>query len=308
MPKRTKAAPRGRGPAVSYGTIGSLFSGIGGLELGLERAGLGPVIWQAESDPFCQRVLETHWPEVTRYDEVQAIDGLAERPWLICGGFPCQDISLAGAGAGIEGARSGLWAEYARIAGALGPEFIVVENVAALANRGLDRVLGDLATLGYDACWDCIPAAAVGAPHRRDRLFVVARRVADASGQRLSGALKGEERTGLASPRSASHQALANPDHNERERRQSVPGERGQEGAHAEWRGDWPPAPDDMHAWGRVSPESQPALCRLADGLPSGLDQRRARLRALGNSVVPQVAEVIGRAIVAATRDGRGHS
>ena len=92
----------------------------------------------------------------------------------ICGGFPCQDISVAGKGAGIEGARSGLWAEYARIIGELRPRIVIVENVAALLGRGLQRVLGDLAALGFDAEWHCIPASAVGAPHRRDRLWLCA--------------------------------------------------------------------------------------------------------------------------------------
>lgn len=156
-------------------TIGSLFSGIGGLELGLELAGLGPTLFQVEREPFCREVLAKHWPASLRLDDVCAV-GAHNLPAvdLLCGGFPCQDLSLAGKGAGLAGARSGLWFEYARIIGELRPRFVVVENVAALVNRGLHAVLGSLAALGYDAWWDCIPAAAVGAPHRRDRLFVVA--------------------------------------------------------------------------------------------------------------------------------------
>jgi site-specific DNA-cytosine methylase len=93
---------------------------------------------------------------------------------VLCGGFPCQDISVAGRGEGIDGARSGLWAEYARLIRELRPRYVVVENVAALLARGMERVLGDLAACGYDAEWDCIPASAVGAPHRRDRVWLVA--------------------------------------------------------------------------------------------------------------------------------------
>ena len=93
---------------------------------------------------------------------------------IICGGFPCQDISVAGKGAGIEGSRSGLWSEYARIISEVRPRYVIVENVAALLGRGLERVLGDLAALGFDAEWHCIPASAVGAPHRRDRVWIVA--------------------------------------------------------------------------------------------------------------------------------------
>ena len=93
---------------------------------------------------------------------------------VLCGGFPCQDLSVAGRGAGIDGARSGLWAEYARLIRELRPRYVVVENVPALLVRGLGRVLGDLAALGYDAEWDCLPASAFGAPHRRDRVWIVA--------------------------------------------------------------------------------------------------------------------------------------
>ena len=155
-------------------TIGSLFSGIGGIELGLERAGLGPVVWQAENDPYCLRVLEKHWPDVRRYTDVRQVDENTGRPDIICGGFPCQDLSYAGKGAGIDGARSGLWSEFIRVVRLFRPAFVVVENVPALLGRGMGRVLRDLAACGYDAEWDCIPAAAVGAPHRRDRIFIVA--------------------------------------------------------------------------------------------------------------------------------------
>jgi DNA (cytosine-5)-methyltransferase 1 len=156
-------------------TIGSLFSGIGGLELGLEWAGLGPVLWQVEKDPYCLKVLEKHWPGVRRYEDVKTIGRSVAPVDLICGGFPCQDLSYAGRGAGIKkSTRSGLWFEYARIISELRPRFVVVENVPALLTRGMDIVLGELAALGYDAWWDCIPAQAVGAPHRRDRVFVVA--------------------------------------------------------------------------------------------------------------------------------------
>jgi site-specific DNA-cytosine methylase len=133
-----------------------------------------------EIDKKAQAVLRKHWPEVPIYDDVSlltaqqlAADGIAVD--VVCGGFPCQDISCAGFGAGIaEGTRSGLWSEYARIIGELRPEYVIVENVAALLSRGLGRVLGDLASLGYDAVWHCIPATAVGAPHRRDRVWIIA--------------------------------------------------------------------------------------------------------------------------------------
>lgn len=155
-------------------TVGSLFAGIGGFDLGLERAGF-EIAWQVEIDPYCQRVLAKHWPNVQRYGDIRAIDwGTVPRVDLLCGGFPCQDISLAGKGAGLAGARSGLWSEYAKAIQALQPQWVIIENVSALRSRGLDQVLGTLAALGYDAEWHCIPASAVGAPHRRDRVWVVA--------------------------------------------------------------------------------------------------------------------------------------
>ncbi len=156
-----------------------LFSGIGGFSLGLERAGGFETVAFCEIEPFCRRVLAKHWPGVKQYDDVRNLtadtlwsDGIAVD--VICGGFPCQDISLAGKGAGLAGERSGLWAEYARLIRELRPKFVIVENVAALLSRGLADVLRDLAALGYDAEWHCIPASAIGAPHRRDRLWIVA--------------------------------------------------------------------------------------------------------------------------------------
>lgn len=156
-----------------------LFSGIGGFSLGLERTGGFETVAFCEIEPFPRRVLAKHWPEVPCYDDVRtltaeclAADGISVD--VICGGFPCQDISTAGSGAGIDGSRSGLWSEYARLIGELRPQFVIVENVAALLGRGLDRVLGHMAALGFDAEWHCIPAADVGAPHIRDRVWIIA--------------------------------------------------------------------------------------------------------------------------------------
>ena len=155
--------------------IGSLFSGIGGLELGLERATGGRTIWQVEQNAHAQKVLVKHWPNARRHNDVRQVGSHNLEPVdIICGGFPCQDLSTAGKQRGIDGARSGLWSEYARIVRELRPKFVVVENVTALLSLGMGRILGDLATCGYHAIWDCISAQAIGAPHRRDRLFIVA--------------------------------------------------------------------------------------------------------------------------------------
>jgi DNA (cytosine-5)-methyltransferase 1 len=182
---------------VTYKVL-SLFAGIGGFDLGLERTGGFKTVAFCEIDKKAQAVLRKHWTEVTIYDDVTSLtaeqlaaDGIAVD--VICGGFPCQDISTAGLGAGIaEGTRSGLWFHYARLIRELRPRLVIVENVSALLGRGLDAVLGDLAAIGYDAWWDCIPAFAVGAPHRRDRIWIVGypRR---AAGERDSGALSGAE-------------------------------------------------------------------------------------------------------------------
>ena len=231
-------------------TVGSLFAGIGGLDLGLERAGM-VVKWQVEIDPWCQRVLAKHWPDISRFGDVRECGAHNLEPVdLICGGFPCQDISAAGRRIGISGARSGLWREYARIIGEIRPRFVLVENVADLRSRGLGVVLEDLAACGYDAEWDCLPAAAFGAPHRRDMAFVVAY----AASQQFQEPQTGDGRevlTGRATQiRRCEH-------------------------------------------WHR-----EPGIRRVVDGIPAGVD----RLRGLGNAVVPQVAEWVGKRIVEADR------
>jgi DNA (cytosine-5)-methyltransferase 1 len=145
------------------------------MDLGLERAGM-VCKWQVEIDPYARRVLAKHWPDVRRHDDVRTFppdDGTDWKVDLIAGGFPCQDISFAGKGAGLSGKRSGLWYEFARIIGVLRPEFVLVENVAALLKRGLGDVLGTLASLGYDAEWSSVSACEMGAPHMRQRMFLV---------------------------------------------------------------------------------------------------------------------------------------
>lgn len=156
-------------------TIGSLFAGIGGIELGLEWAGLGPVVWQVEKDPFCRDVLARHWPGVERHEDVEKC-GKANLAsvGIICGGFPCQDTSSAGSRRGLDGKSSGLWREFRRIVEELRPPFAVVENVASGATRWLCEVRGQLEALGYRTRALGVAARDVGAPHRRSRIFVVA--------------------------------------------------------------------------------------------------------------------------------------
>ena len=155
--------------------FGSLFAGIGGFDLGLERSGM-TCQWQVEIEDYPTKILEKHWPEVHRERDIKECSGEnLESVDLICGGFPCQDISVAGTGAGLAGERSGLWYEMHRIISDIKPRWVVVENVAALLSRGLDVVLRDLSQIGYDCEWHVISASAVGAPHRRERVWIIAR-------------------------------------------------------------------------------------------------------------------------------------
>lgn len=227
-------------------TFGSLFAGIGGFDLGFERAGM-VCKWQVEIDRYCQAVLRKHWPRVPRWDDVRTWpQPNTERVDVICGGFPCQDVSLAKHdGVGIDGDRSGLWFEYQRVIGLLRPRIVVVENTPGLLVRGFGRVLSGLATLGYDAEWSVVSACSVGATHMRKRLFVL--------GYSKEVAARCDERQGASWWR------------------MSLPGNR-------------PSEPGTNWA-------SEPDVARMAYGVPFGMD----RLGALGNAVVPQVAELIGR-------------
>jgi DNA (cytosine-5)-methyltransferase 1 len=264
-----------------------LFSGIGGFSLGLERAGMHTVAF-CEIDKYCQRVLAKHWPNVPCYGDIRELtaerlrtDGISVD--VICGGFPCQDISVAGKGAGLAGERSGLWSEYARLIGELRPRFVIVENVAALLGRGLGRVLGDLASIGYDAEWHCIPASAVGADHLRDRVWIVA--YPDGSRFEQIYQRGREQRTEKMGANVADHHGAR------------LPG-RLQTGALAE----------DERAIGArlgfalsaalpfpsLDGAGSPVLGRGEDGIPNRVD----RMHAIGNAVVPQIPEIIGRAIM----------
>lgn len=166
-------------------TFGSLFAGVGGFDLGFERAGM-VCKWQVEIDEFCRRVLAKHWPDARRHDDVRTFPPTDAEDWrvdVICGGFPCQDVSQAGKRVGIDGRRSGLWSEFRRIVCLLRPRVIVVENTAGLLARGMGRVLGDLAASGFDAEWSVLPACALGASHSRPRVFLVAYAASERAGQ-----------------------------------------------------------------------------------------------------------------------------
>ena len=272
-----------------------LFSGIGGFSLGLDRTGGFQTVAFCEIDKYARRVLANHWPEIPIYDDVKNItadrlraDGISV--YVVCGGFPCQDISLAGSGAGLDGARSGLWFEMLRIITETRPRFVVAENVAALRSRGLDEVLRGLAAIGYDAEWHCIPAAAVGAPHRRDRVWIIAR--PHNTGEARPGCPTeiGARQSDYAVGSSAN---VADSD------RAGLEGRIGDELCQCARKGafgeGYPCEAQivrsiDNSDWWIVESD----VGRVANGVPSRVD----RLRCIGNAVVPQIPEMIGRAIL----------
>lgn len=325
-----------------------LFAGGGGLALGLERAGVRTVCF-VERDAFAAATLVRQMEEgglapCPVWTDVSTFDG---RPWrgvvdLVAGGFPCQDISNAGKREGIDGERSGLWSQFARIVGEVRPRFVFVENVAALAARGLDRVLGDLAALGFDAEWCCLGADDAGAPHGRERLFILAdsagsrigRRPALAGGDSgetgaerrrvrvppgfsfdmadpLRDGLEGLNATGAASGTTLGSggaplaHAHAHVHGREVER---IGGLR--DDGHAEpgrhphrRRCPWPPAPDDADGW-RAYLDLWPGTEPAVRRGADGMARRVDRLRVLGNGVVPDQAELAFRVLWARLHGG----
>src|SRR5262245_25850920 len=158
-------------------TFGSVFTGIGGFDVGWERAGL-ECVWQIECDDNCNFVLERHWPQVKRYTDVRTVPtNELVRPDWVCGGFPCQDLSVSGKRAGLAGERSGLFFEFARIVGLVRPRWLLVENVPGLlsSNGGRDFgvLLDTLADLGYGLAWRILDSRFFGVPQRRRRVFIV---------------------------------------------------------------------------------------------------------------------------------------
>ena len=311
-----------------------LFSGIGGFALGLQRAGFTTKYF-CEIDPYCRQVLAKHWPSVPCFEDVRTLHGSDLGPIdLLCGGFPCQDISTAGKGAGLSGARSGLWSEYARLIQEIKPKYVLIENVAVLRSRGLDQILREIAALGYDAEWHCIPASAVGAPHRRDRVWIVAyawsagqregnicveRKDRQSSSQREAAypsksskalAPVADPHTGFSIRENAEIQSRRNAANNGGED-VSDPDNTSTTRQREHSRQVLPiakPAGFDSGSsenWWAV----EPTMGELVNGVSGGLvrfngrvatqiPNRVNKLRGLGNAVVPQIVEVLGRMIM----------
>lgn len=267
-------------------TVGSLFSGIGGIDLGLERVGFRTA-WFCERDEWCQKILAKHWPEVYCYDDIHDIGEDAPSVDVLAGGFPCQPVSVAGKRLAQNDPRW-LWPEFARLIRILRPRAALLENVPGLFRHGLGVVLSDLAACGYDAEWDCIPAAAVGAPHRRDRVFIIATRyggMADPAFMFSNGAnhyagINKQSKKVSESGNGRGPENVADPDHKRCDR-----GATGQQGRREQSQNGSGGGP----VWA-----VEPAVGRVAHGIPRRVD----RLRGLGNAVVPQVAEVVGRRVI----------
>jgi DNA (cytosine-5)-methyltransferase 1 len=243
-----------------------LFSGIGGFSLGLERTGGFETVAFCEIDPFCQKVLAKHWPGVPCHEDITTAKGLDCE--VITGGFPCQDVSIAGnvvsKREGLDGERSGLWSEYLRLIGDIRPKYAVVENVTDLlagpsgnAGKWFGQILSDLAGVGYDAEWHYISASSIGAPQNRGRVWIIAY----PCGERVERLVT----------------------------RKDI----GRSGSWG-WRGK-----EDLRAI-QADGESDRWPKPLVRGVDDGVSNRTHRLRALGNAVVPQVVEQIGHAILAA--------
>lgn len=310
-------------------TVGSLFSGIGGLELGLERTGGFRTIWQCEIDAYASAVLKKHWSNAPNLGDITKVKWEdVTKPDLICGGFPCQDISVAGKGAGIiYGTRSGLWREFAKAIRALRPRYALIENVPMLANRGLNIVLADLAEAGYDAEWHNISAASVGAWHKRERIFIIAHLHGIGGGarqkpecKRTETALCGGEPTNLPNTDGAGQlreKQLENSSGGARRegendkdvsdtnqgRLERAEAQGGQWQGHNALRdsGKSNEIPDIEQLVARCYRRNkqgiwaaEPGVGRVANGVPSRVD----RIKCLGNAVVPQVAQVVGEMIL----------
>ncbi len=299
-----------------------LFSGIGGFSLGLERAGFETIAF-CEIDPFCQKVLKKHWPDVPIYEDVRELtaerleqDGI-EKPNVITGGYPCQPFSVAGKRQGEADDRH-LWPEVARLIQEFNPDWFIGENVAGHITMGLDEVLSDLEGLGYAARPIVIPACAVDADHRRDRIWIVAhsKSIRHGKGRRSEDVLKaygrsyrqvfikpGESGENVANSKRMrelqqeggeqdqrrwagnSSEVLANANGNNAQRQQPR--------CHDSKNGEDQGERQTGFCGGARHWEAEPAVGRVANGIPRRVD----RLRALGNAVVPQIPEIIGRAI-----------
>ncbi len=276
-----------------------LFSGIGGFSVGLEATGMQTVAF-CEPDKYCHKVLKKNWPEVPIYDDVRELtadrlirDGI--RPDVIAGGFPCQDLSVAGQQAGLDGERSGLWSECARLLGEVRPRYAVFENVTnLLTGDGGDwfkRVLWDISEVGYDAEWHCIPASSVGAPHRRDRVWIVAYPNGDdGRGRDSTESHRGKARLELGGGGQRQFIQSADTDVAYTDSKRGCGRDSERQDAKDAWQS---PIVTRKNARRVGAWDIEPDVGRVANGVPA----RSHRLKCLGNAVVPAIPQFIGECI-----------
>ena len=276
-------------------TVGSLFSGIGGLDLGLERAGM-KVIWQSEIDKYCCKVLKKHWPEVPNHGDIKEINWKEiEKPNVIAGGYPCQPFSYAGKRQGTQDPRH-LWPWVRKAISELRPDYAILENVPGHLTMGGTEVIGTLAEIGYDAEWRVVLAAGLGANHMRKRIIIVAYPNSGGSKIPIEGQQSGQQMSGsdgqngqidkMANSKSKSCDEFIDGEFEESTSHDCFPKRRKkidvfQTGGANGF--------DNAGHW-----LIEPNVGRVAHGIPNRVD----RLRGLGNAVVPQVAEYIGRLVV----------
>lgn len=256
--------------------IGSVFSGIGGLDLGLESSGLGRVAWQIEKDPLCLKILSRHWPKAQRIHDVKEAGRSNLLPVdLICGGFPCEDLSSLGKRAGLEGARSGLWFEFFRIICELSPIAVVVENVTSGERSWLPQVRHDLVSIGYSTEALRIGAEDVGAPHRRQRTFVLALGHTDSARKHQQEETREEERRWSENPGGGEPFGSLGRIFDGVSDRLDLPRR-------------WPATRGEKaDSW---EPERTAKRMQFKES--------KKRLAMLGRAVVPQVAELVGRRLI----------
>jgi len=267
-------------------THGSLFTGIGGIDLGFEWAGI-ETKWQVEIDDYCQELLSVRFPHTEKFNDVRKVGSHnLEKVDIISGGFPCQDISVAGKGAGIEGERSGLWTELHRVISELRPRFAFIENVPMLTIRGGGRVIADLAEIGYDAEWQIVGADDIGAWHRRKRIWIVA--YSDSSRRRERWRSKPIQEKFDTSERSSkdASDTVSNTkrtthgkgigEHQHIKQFQNI-------GKGSKIRSN---ITDSRRFW-----SVEPNVGRVAHGIPKRVD----RLKGIGNAVVPHIPYIIGK-------------
>jgi len=310
-------------------TIGSCFAGIGGFELGLESAiPNSETIWQIEQDKFCQQILKKHWPHAKIHGDIKnATEQNLERPDILCGGFPCQDISVAGKGEGIiNGTRSSLFFDMWRLCMQLRPSIIILENVPALYSRGLGEVLRTVAKSGiYECEWGYLEAQYFGAPHKRRRIFIVCYLADPESiqrhGRKHNKHKKQTNRQRSVEVRRNNSAIITDTDNTGRkEQRQPQPVQEKQPSTECggssvidtdserdvseqrprtQTRGRARDCTEEIWAEWTQEPPLIPKVCRVDDGISAGLDRdRRKRLKALGNAIVPQCSAWIGQRLI----------